>query len=224
MGMQHALEADHIAAVASLTSGEMSSRRAIVHGATWGLGHTLSLLIFGGAVLLFGLQLSEQLSQWLELAVGAMLVWLGTRVLYRVWCERLHIHMHGHADGTVHMHAHGHHGGQEKPRHDHLHQRISPGAYLQTLTIGIMHGMAGTAALLVFVAAAAVDTVSQGIGYISIFGLGSVLGMAMLSVVIVCPAALVSRSLPNFGRSLRVIVGLGTSAMGGFVLVAYWVQ
>ena len=61
--MQHALEADHIAAVASLTSGEMSSRRAIVHGATWGLGHTLSLLIFGGAVLLFGLQLSEQLSQ-----------------------------------------------------------------------------------------------------------------------------------------------------------------
>lgn len=222
LGMQHALEADHIAAVASLTSGGMSSRRAMVHGATWGLGHTLTLLLFGGAVLLFGLQLGEQLARWLELAVGGMLVWLGARVLYGLWRERMHIHVHGHADGTVHFHAHGHKNRDEKPQHEHNHDRIAPSSFIQTLTVGVMHGMAGTAAILVFIAAAAIESVSQGIAYIVVFGFGSVLGMAVLSVAVVFPATYAASAIPMLGRALKMAIGLGTFVLGGFVLAGNW--
>ena len=85
-----------------------------------------------------------------------------------------------------------------------------------------MHGMAGTAALTVFVAAASIDSILRGIGYIAMFGLGSVLGMAVLSVAIAFPATYAVRTLPRVGRVLRMGVGLGTSALGGYVMVANW--
>ena len=226
LGMQHALEADHIAAVASLTSGVASSKRAMMHGATWGIGHASTLLLLGGAVLLLGFQLSEQFARWLEFAVGVMLVGLGTKVLLGLWREQVHIHAHRHDDGTVHMHAHGHKDDHEadhqQSRHKHLHKRSAPGSYIQTLAVGVMHGMAGTAVLMVFVAAARIDSIAQGIGYMVMFGLGSVLGMAVLSVVVVFPATYAVSTLPILSRALRMAVGLGTFALGGFVLVANW--
>ncbi len=85
-----------------------------------------------------------------------------------------------------------------------------------------MHGMAGTAVLMVFVAAASLDSIAQGIGYIVMFGLGSVLGMAVLSVAVIFPATYAVGSLPKLGMALRMCVGLGTFALGGYVLAANW--
>ena len=220
--MQHAFEADHIAAVACLTNGNASPRSVLAHGTTWGIGHTATLLLFGGAVLFFGFQLDEQIARWLEFAVGGMLVGLGTKVLFGLWRERVHIHIHSHNDGTVHVHAHGHKFSHRQSPHTHVHKQFTPGSYFRTLAVGVMHGMAGTAALIVFVAAASVGSILQGIGYIGMFGLGSVLGMAALSVVIALPSTYAARTLPNLGHVLKMGVGLGTSAMGCYVMVANW--
>ena len=108
LGMQHALEADHLAAVASLTAHNRSNRNIIRHGAVWGLGHMLTLSVFAGAVVLSERAVSPRLAEWLEFAVGVMLILLGASVLWRIVRERVHFHIHRHDGGQVHLHAHSH--------------------------------------------------------------------------------------------------------------------
>src|ERR1700694_4799561 len=106
LGMQHALEADHIAAVSSIAARRTDIRDIVKHGLAGGLGHTLTLFVFAGAAILLGHAIPEQLARPMETAVGIMLVGLGAHVLWRLWRERVHFHQHCHGDGTVHMHAH----------------------------------------------------------------------------------------------------------------------
>lgn len=131
IGMQHALEADHVAAVASIASGERSVRRIVRHGVAWGAGHTLTLLVIGGGVVVLGSAVPEHFAQALEFLVGVMLILLGGWVLYRLARERIHFHFHRHRDGNdvKHLHAHSHAGedGPHDPdRHDHTHPRGLP--------------------------------------------------------------------------------------------------
>src|ERR1700681_4174538 len=108
LGMQHALEADHIAAVSSIAARRSHVGDIVKHGLTWGLGHTVTLFVFAGAAILLGHAIPEHLARPLETAVGIMLVGLGAHVLWRLWRDRVHFHQHGHGDGTVHIHAHSH--------------------------------------------------------------------------------------------------------------------
>ncbi len=110
IGLQHALEADHVAAVSSLVSRQFGVRRAATHGIVWGIGHTLNLLIVAGGALYWEAGIAASFSGWLELLVGLMLLGLGGHVLYRLWRDRIHFHNHRHADGTVHFQAHSHFG------------------------------------------------------------------------------------------------------------------
>ena len=103
IGLQHALEADHIAAVAALASGKSGFRPIARHGAIWGLGHALTLGAFGGAVYALKLSLSGTLANGLEFAVGAMLAGLGGHVIYRVMRDRIHFHVHQHQIGRAHV-------------------------------------------------------------------------------------------------------------------------
>jgi ABC-type nickel/cobalt efflux system permease component RcnA len=105
LGMQHALEADHIAAVSSIAVRRTDVGDIVKHGLTWGFGHTLTLFAFAGAAILLGHAIPEHLARPLETAVGVMLVGLGAHVLWRLWRDRVHFHKHGHGDGTVHIHA-----------------------------------------------------------------------------------------------------------------------
>ncbi len=217
IGLRHALEADHVAAVASIASGERSVRRIVRHGAVWGVGHTLTLMLFGGTVLLLGTAVPEGLAQWLEFAVGVMLVVLGGWVLHRLVRERIHFHAHRHRGGVLHVHAHSHSGEtppHDPERHDHEHDRRLP---LRTLFIGMMHGMAGTAALLL-VSAAALKPASLGLLYIAVFGLGSVAGMAALSAVIAVPLSYSARLLSWGQRTLQATIGGATVALGALVI------
>ena len=147
LGMQHALEADHIAAVSSIAARRSHVADIVKHGLTWGLGHTLTLFVFAGAAILLGWAIPEDVARPLETAVGLMLIGLGAHVLWRLWRDRVHFHRHGHADGTVHFHAHSH-AGETAPhvRNVHAHDH---GFRWRTMLVGLMHGMAGSAALLV---------------------------------------------------------------------------
>src|SRR5579864_4627569 len=96
LGMRHALEADHVAAVASLATQSKGMRRTVLQGAVWGLGHTLTLLAVGGACLLLRAAISARLAAALEGAVGVMLVLLGADVLLRMRRRHIHLHVHRH--------------------------------------------------------------------------------------------------------------------------------
>ncbi|MCP4328238.1 MAG: urease accessory protein [Alphaproteobacteria bacterium] len=217
IGMQHALEADHVAAVSSLVARESSVGRAVRHGTVWGIGHTVTLMGFAGAAVLLNAAIGHDMALWLERGVGVMLVALGGHLLYRLWRDRIHFHTHRHADGKVHFHAHSHAGESGSHRllgHDHTHARGIP---FRTLLVGMMHGMAGSAALLVL-STAAVDEPALGMTYIVFFALGSVLGMALLSALIALPLALASRFLTLGSKVIQGAVGAGTVAFGVVIL------
>src|SRR4051794_19641967 len=178
LGMQHALEADHIAAVSSIAARRSRLSDIVKHGLTWGLGHTVTLFIFAGAAILLGRAIPEGIARPIETAVGLMLVGLGAHVLWRLWRDRVHFHKHGHDDGTIHFHAHSH-AGEILPhaRDAHAHEH---GFRWRTLLVGLMHGMAGSAALLVLTVSQA-SSPAVGLGYVALFGVGSMVGMGVLS-------------------------------------------
>ncbi len=219
IGMRHALEADHIAAVASLTSRKLSFSSAVRLGGAWGAGHTITLFLFGSVVIFMDRVLSEGLVQRLELAVGGMLVLLGLDLLRRVIRDRIHFHSHGHADGHFHFHAHSHAGespvGHNPAQHDHGHLRGFP---IRALMIGLMHGMAGSAAVIALTLES-VESPLQGMLYILMFGIGSLLGMALLSVAISIPIHLSARRLTWAHNALQVAVGCVTTGLGIWVII-----
>lgn len=211
LGMQHALEADHIAAVSSIAARRSQVGDIVRHGLTWGLGHTLTLFVFAGAALLLGHAIPESLARPIEAAVGVMLVGLGGHVLWRLWRDRVHFHRHGHGDGTVHFHAHSH-AGEIAPhaRTAHAHEH---GFRWRTLLVGLMHGMAGSAALLVLTVSQA-SSPAVGLGYVALFGIGSMIGMGALSTLIAVPLAVTARWLTFANQGLQAVVGTVTIAIG----------
>jgi hypothetical protein len=216
LGMQHALEADHIAAVSSIAARRSNVADIVKHGLTWGLGHTLTLFVFAGAAILLGRAIPDSVAQPLETAVGVMLIGLGTHVLWRLRRDRVHFHQHGHGDGTVHFHAHSH-AGETAPhaRAAHAHDH---GFRWRTLLVGLMHGMAGSAALLVLTVTQA-SSPAAGLGYIALFGVGSMIGMGALSTVIAIPLVASARWLTWANRGLQAAVGLVTIAIGVMTVV-----
>jgi hypothetical protein len=211
LGMQHALEADHIAAVSSIAARRSHVGDIVKHGLTWGLGHTLTLFAFAGAAILLGHAIPDQFARPLETSVGIMLVGLGAHVLWRLWRDRVHFHQHGHGDGTVHLHVHSHAGetvAHAGGPHAHAH-----GFRWRTLLVGLMHGMAGSAALLVLTVSQA-SSPAAGLGYIALFGVGSMIGMGALSTVIAVPLAVSARWLTWANSGLQGGVGIITIAIG----------
>jgi hypothetical protein len=225
LGMQHALEADHIAAVSSIAARRTEVGDIVKHGLTWGLGHTLTLFVFAGAAILLGDAIPEYLAQPIETAVGIMLVGLGAHVLWRLWRDRVHFHSHGHGDGTVHIHAHSHVQSlaqnsanatlpHTRAVHEHAH-----GFRWRTLLVGLMHGMAGSAALLLLTVSRA-SSPAVGLGYVALFGIGSMTGMGALSTVIAVPLAVSARWLTSANSALQGAVGIVTIAIGVRTIVA----
>ncbi len=218
LGLQHALEADHIAAVASIAADKKGFRPIVRHGALWGLGHALTLGAFGGAVYALKLTLDEKLASGLEFAVGMMLVLLGARVLYVLIKARIHFHMHRHGPGEVHFHAHSHAGDVRDhgaSAHAHAHPQ---GHWGRSIAVGMIHGLAGSAAL-VALAAASAPTVPLGLAFMVLFGIGSIAGMALFSAVIAVPLSLTGRTLTWASRGLQGLAGLIAMGIGLHIMV-----
>jgi len=200
LGMQHALEADHIAAVSSIAARRTDIGDIVRHGLTWGIGHTLTLFAFAGAAILLGRAIPEQSARPLEAAIGIMLVGLGAHVLWRLWRDRVHFHQHGHADGTVHVHVHSHAGetvAHARAAHAHIH-----GFRWRTLLVS------------------QASSPAVGLGYVALFGIGSMIGMGALSTAIAVPLAVSARWLTWANSGLQGAVGIITIAIGMRTIIA----
>jgi sulfite exporter TauE/SafE len=211
IGLLHATEADHVTAVATLVSRNKKISKASLLGALWGVGHTLALFLAGLAVMLLAVNIPERLSLTFEFGVGIMLVFLGLSVigdvrnrLFRAWKMATSRHTHPHAHGgRIHVHPHTH--GEE---HAHGHKSI---------IIGMVHGLAGSGALMLVVLST-VDSVWNGLAYIALFGIGSIVGMLAISTAIGVPFALTAGRFDKMNRYIRVgasllSIGLGISIM-----------
>lgn len=223
-GMQHATEADHLAAVATLVAREKQLRPAIRQGVFWGFGHTLTLLLFGGAVMVIGIALSDRWTHALEGAVGVMLVLLGADLVRRLYRDRVHFHAHLHAGdafgATAHFHAHSHRGddtGHENAPHRHQHRSIPVRAVL----VGMVHGLAGSSAL-VLLTLEQIKSPWLGLVYVLLFGLGSVIGMGLLSAIVAVPMRFSAERLTKWYRLVNVAVALFSMGLGLHVIVQQW--
>jgi len=164
LGLRHATEPDHVAAVATLVPEQRNVSRGLQLGAAWGLGHSLAIFACGGALLLLRRQLPERVSDWLELGVAGMLLLLGCRSLLRAVQTRQHAH-----DGPAHVHARR-----------------------KSLFIGLLHGVAGSGSLAALVFAN-MTSVRAGLGFLLCFAIGSLLGMAALAGFAAAPLRWLTR-------------------------------
>lgn len=220
IGIRHAFEPDHLAAVSAMATGKTSLRTTLRQGAVWGLGHTTTLFLVCSAVIFMELAITDFAARMMEAAVGVLLVGLGLEVIRRVVRDRIHFHVHRHADGKTHFHAHSHKGEPKQavhPQdhdHDHSRARTFPARFF---LVGLMHGMAGSAALAVLTAQ---TTASPwlGLAYVALFGVGSMAGMAMFSAAISLPLKS-ARSLTWAHNGLQAAIGVVTVGLGASTVV-----
>jgi ABC-type nickel/cobalt efflux system permease component RcnA len=212
LGLRHALDADHIAAVAALTESRGGLRRAVVNGASWGIGHALTIGLAGGTALLLKTAFPERLALAFEFAAAVMLIVLGVLALRGALQDRLHVHAHRH-DGMTHAHLHFHarrHDAATAGTHRHPHAaRLA----LRPFLVGTVHGLAGSAALAVLVLAT-MPTLLAGCVYLVVFGAGTMAGMALMSLVLSAPFLVAERRAAGLSRLLRAAAGAGSLVFG----------
>jgi len=213
LGLRHALDADHLAAVSTFVTEEKSLLRSSMIGISWGMGHTAALMVFGLGVAAFRLAITPRFSQLLEFIVGCMLIGLGAGVLFKLARgSALHAHTHAH-DGVAHTHLHVH---VAEPQHQHQHQHRTLRFGGRPFVVGVVHGLAGTAALMMVVVGALPSMFLAAI-YILIFGVGSIGGMVIMSLLMSVPLALAANRLRILERAIRLIAGLFSLGFGGYL-------
>ncbi len=211
LGIQHALDPDHLIAVSTIVSEQRNFKWASLIGAFWGLGHTTTLFLVGVIVIGLRVTIPPRLGSGLELLVALMLVILGINVLRKSFgAERVHLHAHSHNPET-HAHFHVH----EDPKQDHAHGHTFK-AMRRPFIVGMVHGLAGSAALMLLVLST-IESPLGGLLYIFIFGLGSVGGMLLLSGIISLPFILTAQRFTLMNRWIRVIAGSASLCFGLFL-------
>jgi len=214
IGIQHATEADHVAAVATLVGKNKRLRNASLLGVFWGAGHTATLVAAGTVVMLFAVSIPSKLANILELGVGIMLVTLGLSVVRKIWNIKpldyffgifslKHTHPHLHND-HIHIHEHEH-----DEAHTHSHKSI---------LVGMVHGLAGSGALMLIVLST-VDSIMMGLLYILLFGIGSIIGMLGISTALGLPFVFTAKKYTNINKYIRVIAASISIALG--ILIIY---
>jgi ABC-type nickel/cobalt efflux system permease component RcnA len=216
-GLKHATEIDHVVAVSTVVSEHRNVWRSALVGALWGAGHSVSLVVVGVIVLVFRIAVPQSVASWLEFGVGLMIITLGVLTLTRVLRRRSDVHLHRHShDGESHVHIHFHeyetaHGNSASPHSSHSHAISKLG--LKPLVIGAMHGLAGSAALSLLVLTQ-VPSMSLGLVYLGVFGLGSTAGMMLMSGLIGLPFALSGHRLSGVSNGLQTAAGVLSVAFG----------
>jgi ABC-type nickel/cobalt efflux system permease component RcnA len=218
LGMRHATDADHVAAVATLATRSRSVSHTVAQALAWGTGHALTLMLFGGAVLVLGAVVPARAARALELAVGLMLVVLGANALYRLRRERVHAQADRDEDAVTDLQAHSHRG-EGGLHHAAPHEHHDPRGFpARALLVGMVHGMAGSAAL-VLLSLEALSSPAWGFVHVAIFGLGSIFGMALLSCAIAATLRLTSARRGRAHVGLSAAVGLATVALGCWIVL-----
>ncbi len=243
LGMRHATDPDHVIAVTTIVSRQQSIRRAGLIGILWGVGHTLTILFVGAGIILFNLAIPPRVGLTMEFAVGFMLIFLGVLNLTGVtrWISehftpnhshgelaQVHDHPHSHGSDTnegVHAHLHAHH----PEVHMHLEQKpvgkfqetlARFGLYqlLRPLVVGLVHGLAGSAAVALLVLATIRDP-RWAILYLLVFGIGTIAGMMLITMIIAAPFAYTGRRFTRFNGGLTIASGVISVAFGLFITI-----
>lgn len=226
-GLKHATEVDHVVAVSTIVSEHRNVWRSALVGALWGAGHTASLVIVGVLVLVFRVAIPLPVARWLEFGVALMIIGLGALAVSRVLRKRpgihIHRHLHQHShDGQSHVHIHFHEHGtehsSEAPSHSSQGSRYSHSHAIsqlgfKPLLVGAMHGLAGSAALTLLVLTQ-IQSVSLGLLYLTLFGIGSTFGMLLMSGLIGLPFALSGQRLTSLNYGLQTAAGALSIAFG----------
>ena len=179
LGLRHALDADHLAAVSTVLAERPTLGASSAVGFWWGVGHTLTLMMVGTVVLAWGLRIPERFEALAESGVGILLVVLGGSLAIKLYRERWHLHSHHH-DGEKHLHLHSH---QLQDDHQHRHWLA---ATVRPLCIGMAHGLAGSAAVMLMIASTT-ERVAEGLASIAVFGAGSIVGMMTIGFTLSLP-------------------------------------
>ncbi len=228
LGLKHALDADHLIAVATIVSERKGALSSSLVGAFWGIGHTFSLLVVGALVVSLNLRIPERIALTMEFGVAVMLVILGLNVFWKMYRgEVLHVHVHehhGHKHVHPHMHAsasiHTHQG--EAAFHESIVIRVLQRIFKRfseskrTILVGMVHGMAGSAALMLLVLATITST-RLALLYIAVFGVGSIGGMMLMSTLIGLPFLITAKTSHALNVAVRSLAA-ATSILFGLFL------
>jgi hypothetical protein len=191
LGLSHAIEADHLAAVSAIVSEKKNIFSAAIVGGLWGVGHTISLFVVGAIAIFLKLQISETAEAKLEAIVGGMLILLGLNALRKLFtAKEIHAHTHEHgARAHTHFHLHKDEESGEKSHH-----RFSP----RSVLIGMVHGLAGSAALTIAV--------------------GSIGGMMLMSLLLGLPFHFTANNFVVLNKAIRLAAGIFSFGLGMFIV------
>ncbi|MFB5638282.1 MAG: sulfite exporter TauE/SafE family protein [Nitrosarchaeum sp.] len=214
IGIQHAFEPDHMAAVGTQLFKNKSKNgindiikstftKSSIIGVFWGAGHTTTLVVIGLLSFFFTISIHDEIFSAFELLVGIMLIFLGITTVWKKKFTFAHRHPHQHSDGNLHFDAHDHNDSN----HNHAHK-----SYL----IGMIHGLAGSGSLVVL-AAATLDSMEMTLTFILLFGIGSIIGMMLVSGLIGLPILLANR-VSSINRVFRYVTAVISFIIGAKIL------
>jgi len=214
LGLRHAFEPDHLAAVSTLATRPAARLWSAARlGLVWGLGHTATVGIVVLFIIVLGLQVPERFWPIAELVVAALLVLLGSVVIWRYARGRWHMHRHSHQPLAVsHLHLHSH---ADDVSHAHQHAADAK----RSLGFGIAHGLAGSGAVAALLVAAAPETASR-LAYFAAFGIGTIVGMLVVSLTLSVVVRLASRQSERWATLLHVGAA-ALSVVAGLVLARH---
>jgi ABC-type nickel/cobalt efflux system permease component RcnA len=217
LGVRHALEADHVAAVTTLASRSASLADRVKLAAAWSSGHATSLLALGATLIALDTTLPERMARALEIVAAVVLIGLGIDVLRRARRRRIHVHVHQHGDGArhVHVHSHANESRHDPAAHEHDHaRRLLPRA----LAVGGIHGLAGSGAV-VLLSVQALGSGLWALAYVVCFAIGSILGMVAFTVVLSLPLTVSPPLVERAAAKLEPALGVASIAIGGWMAV-----
>jgi|SRR4051812_38298798 sulfite exporter TauE/SafE len=204
LGMRHATDPDHVIAVTTIVTREHNVRRSAWIGMAWGIGHTLTILAVGGAIILFRITLPPRVGLTMELAVAGMLIVLGMKNLGGFFSPPdvvpRHTHPHSHDDAAM----------------DRWFQRFRAYKLVRPLIVGIVHGLAGSAAVALLVLST-IPSLNWSLAYLAVFGLGTIVGMMLITLTIGSTFAYGQRRFSQIGRHFGVAAGLISLVFGVFI-------
>ncbi len=236
LGMRHATDPDHVIAVTTIVSNQRNRMRAALIGAFWGVGHTVTIFVVGAGIILFNLVIPVRVGLSMELSVAVMLIILGvanvagflrsmpagsTPAHDKAGVVHSHSHSHG---GYIHSHPHTHlpESHPDAPDHapltwlDHAFGRVGLYQYLRPFVVGVVHGLAGSAAVALLVLTTIRD-VHWAIAYLLIFGVGTIAGMMLITMSLASAFTMVGKGRQKFSRRLAFASGLLSLGFGLFV-------
>lgn len=211
LGLWHAKDPDHLAAVSTIVAEKKNLLTSMLIGGFWGIGHTLSILVVGALVIFLKFQISEATETRLEGLVGVMLVVLGLNAIRKLFkASKIHVHTHEH-QGIEHTHVHVH--GKESEEVTHHFRKFSP----RSIAIGMVHGLAGSAGVMLLVLPT-IETPAVALLYIVIFGIGSIVGMMLMSLLIGLPIHITAGKFTGLNKTILGGSGVLSLCLGVFII------